>query len=144
VGYYCDDWDHINWRDADPDCVHEIKLPVQKESEVKEKYYFMRDPDNRPIVTVCLLQQHNCLGMGIAICSETDNPSKQKGRNISYGRAFGALKKRKSSQPILRGKAWSAISQVDFEPITLLKSNFYTPPYHYLTEREKKILDVRG
>jgi hypothetical protein len=82
--------------------------------------------------------------MGIAICSETDNPSKQKGRNISYGRAFGALKKRKSSQPILRGKAWSAISQVDFEPITLLKSNFYTPPYHFLTEREKKILDVRG
>jgi hypothetical protein len=61
-------------------------------------FYYLRDDDNRPTVTVCLRRwghatysRDTFITRGIAICSERDMPSKKIGRSIAEGRAFKAL-----------------------------------------------------
>ena len=56
-------------------------------------FYYLRDKEKRPLVTVCL----HCIGKkyyrGVAICSPKDSPIKRIGRNIAYGRAMQAVKR---------------------------------------------------
>ena len=58
----------------------------------KSKYYYCRDSNNRPVVTVCLLQANGDISRGVAICSLSDNPCKKTGRKISRDRAVYAMK----------------------------------------------------
>ena len=55
------------------------------------KYRYIRDEKKRPMVTMCLIEHGDSYSMGVAICSEKDNPAKKIGRGISYGRAMKAL-----------------------------------------------------
>ena len=56
-------------------------------------FYYLRDKNKRPLVTICL----HCIGdkyyRGVAICSPKDSPVKRVGRNIAFGRALQAVKK---------------------------------------------------
>ena len=51
-------------------------------------FYYLRDKNKRPLVTICL----HCIGdkyyRGVAICSPKDSPVKRVGRNIAFGRAL--------------------------------------------------------
>lgn len=64
---------------------------------LQTKFYYLRDPKNRPVVTVCLMQAANAhyqepwLARGIAICSPNDNPCKKTGRALARKRALAAL-----------------------------------------------------
>lgn len=62
---------------------------------MKEYYYYERDENNRPIVTVCLLQPDinnpNAFARGVAICNDCESPIKKRGRAIAKGRALKAI-----------------------------------------------------
>lgn len=64
----------------------------------QERYYYIRDnvktaPDGlgRPIITVCLIEDHGMVARGIAVCSNLDQPCKKTGRTIAKKRAVYAL-----------------------------------------------------
>lgn len=59
----------------------------------KTYFYYLRDKDRRPLVTVCLHCVGNRYYRGVAICSPKDSPIKRVGRNIAFGRALQAVKK---------------------------------------------------
>jgi hypothetical protein len=56
------------------------------------RFYYIRDDENKPRVTVCLYQYSDCRSptRGIALCSPVDNPCKKTGRAIALGRAMKA------------------------------------------------------
>ena len=83
-----------------------------------KKFVYLRDKENRPIVTICLLRDkaNNMFGKGVSICSDMDYPIKKKGRSIAYERAFTALITQKSSLPILRKDVKNIIERcLEFE-----------------------------
>ena len=102
------------------------------------KYYYFRDTQNKPRITVCLLKVGGQTARGIAICSMLDNPCKTTGRNIAKGRAHKAMFAEESSCPINRKTAfdvaYDAFGEIYFESI--YKST-YAP---LLTDFERKLL----
>lgn len=62
------------------------------------KYYYVRDsiksdPNGlgRPVITVCLIEDHGVIARGISVCSNLDQPCKKTGRAIAKTRAKHAL-----------------------------------------------------
>ena len=68
-------------------------------------FYYLRDNQNRPLITVCLHKINGAICRGIAICSDKDNPSKKTGKTIAFGRAMRARKSKKESEIINRKEA---------------------------------------
>ena len=59
---------------------------------MKHTFYYLRDNEKRPLVTVCLAYgKKGYKARGIAICSDKDQPSKKTGRAIAKGRARSAF-----------------------------------------------------
>lgn len=54
-------------------------------------FYYIKDKENKPVITVCLIQDGSKWSRGIAICSKKDIPNKKIGRAIAEGRAQKAL-----------------------------------------------------
>lgn len=54
---------------------------------MEEKYYYIRDRHNKPVITVCLLKKDGFTSRGVSVCSPDDNPSKKIGREIALSRA---------------------------------------------------------
>lgn len=66
--------------------------------ELVEKYYYIRDFDNSPKITLCQLEIKNTrelCSLGVAVCSRKDFPNKKIGKEIARGRAVKNLIKRK-------------------------------------------------
>ena len=74
-----------------------------------EAYYYYRDTEKKPIITVCLLKAEQAIGKGIAICSDLDSPCKRTGRQIAKGRAIQALVHRITTQPVNRIEALTVL-----------------------------------
>lgn len=72
-----------------------------------EKFYYIRDKENKPRITVCFLKDESTgdFARGVAICSKRDNPCKRTGRNIARGRAIWALKNMGSNCLVKRREA---------------------------------------
>lgn len=75
----------------------------------EEKYYYIRDIDNRPIVTVCLIKESNNIARGVAICSKQDQPCKAVGRKIAKARASYALNSQGVNLEIRRIKRFLSV-----------------------------------
>jgi len=96
---------------------------------MKEIYYYIRDSKNRPMVTVCLLEEINYSNLttayakGIALCSEKDIPCKKVGRKIAKERAVyalfkkrdGCITKRKEARKVLPFKSSYMPLLTDYE-----------------------------
>lgn len=88
-----------------------------------EKYYYIRDPENRPFVTICLLKNLNGIGRGIAICSNKDQPCKKTGRRIAKTRAVRAVASKQHSLNINRREhnfpvaSFFGAYKADFNPV---------------------------
>ena len=50
-------------------------------------YYYNRDEQQRPIITVCFITDGVRHARGIAYCSVNDNPCKTTGRKLAWSRA---------------------------------------------------------
>ena len=71
---------------------------------MKEIYYYYRDKNNRPVVTVCLIvgkRNRKLVALGISICSPKDNPCKEIGRYYARERAIKAFVDKNSFDPIV-------------------------------------------
>jgi len=82
---------------------------------MKEKFYYHRDRENKPRVTVCVMESDvgNPIVQGVALCSWKDNPRKATGRAIARGRALKALYHLESNDRILRDEAISVLTECD-------------------------------
>ena len=112
------------------------------------KYYYIRDniksdPDGlgRPIITVCLIEDHDIIARGLAICSDLDQPCKKVGRAIALGRACYALASTKSGLEVKRKKLpWLNIVLLNTFGVGSLKSCFNPS----LTPYERKLFRITG
>lgn len=107
-------------------------MKKRREERMKEYYYYIRDKENRPIVTVCLLifGDDKTVARGMAFCCPKDIPCKKVGRKIAlerakYSAAFGRCGCR-------------ITSRLDFQHS--LKYDFKSYYKPMLTEQENKIL----
>ena len=76
---------------------------------MNQKFYYLRDCNNRPIVTVCLMRKKGNYARGVSICSLKDNPNKKTGRNIAKGMATKALKRKMNSEMMARAEVWAVL-----------------------------------
>lgn len=115
---------------------------MTKEVLMRELYYYLRDPKNRPVVTVCLLIDGTQIARGVAICSNRDVPYKKRGRGIAKARALYALALRGSpdvgsSIPGLRINRREAISRFnDIDDLAYLRfKSWRNPPLEPFEQR---------
>jgi len=108
---------------------------------VKEIYYYERDQEKRPVVTVCVVQQNDEVARGVAICSPKDVTCKATGRKIAKHRAVYALNCQTTALPVGRDEA-AAVSrivhgnQADFHQF---KADFNPD----LTDYERELLEKK-
>jgi len=110
---------------------------------MKEFYYYARDNKNRPVVTVCLLQDDGNVARGVAICSLKDGPNKAEGRKIARKRASAALhsKGRCDCGKVERSEPVDIFWGVSCPfPHHLLRKAVFNPE---LTEFEREILKIK-
>ena len=76
-------------------------------------YYYLRDTQGKPVVTVCVVRKDSYFARGVAICSKADQPVKKVGRTIARNRALWAIHNGKSKTLICSDAAIEAIDDVD-------------------------------
>ena len=115
---------------------------------MKKWFYYFRDANNNPVITVCLTKNISGeVSRGIAICSDKDNFRKKDtmtssgGRSIAYKRAIKALIVKETSLPIKSKRALSIINKSNFDIVDGNGNQFlYKSVYHtVLTKFEKKL-----
>lgn len=103
---------------------------------MREKYYYLRDIQNKPIITVCLVKEGQNIARGLAICSEIDPLCKAKGRAIARNRAIHALRSKINSLRIRRAELVEAAYFFSIpEPFYKSSAN------PILTNREKNLFE---
>jgi len=110
------------------------------EEEAKYFYYY-RDKNKAPRITVCLLITDKGISRGVAICSKKDRPNKSLGRSIAYGRAKKAQDcyYHYKGGVILRGEVVDLIEHCNATDILSHKS-VQLHDRRLLTDYEKKIV----
>jgi len=114
---------------------------------MKEYYYYFRDENKAPRLTVCLLKDGKYIARGVAICSERDPVNKAKGRTIAKGRAVKALKRKKSDfdgSQVVRSEAYHQMYRCTEHIPFFFKSTFHFPGSSLsnieFTEFERRLL----
>lgn len=79
---------------------------------MKEKYYYLRDKERKPLITVCLLYVSGHIARGVAICSPSDNPEKREGRRIAFKKAEKAFLEKTQTEPVIREEPIEVINRV--------------------------------
>lgn len=76
---------------------------------MKEYYYYLRNGESRPVMTICLLTSDDGVdvGRGVSICSLCDTFCKRVGRAKARGRAVQALVRKATGNPVTRAEAWA-------------------------------------
>lgn len=73
-------------------------------------YYYMRDKNSRPVITICIASFNGKYARGISICSPFEMPIKKEGRKIARKRALKAMFNEYTGDEINRTEACLAIS----------------------------------
>ena len=95
---------------------------------MKEIFYFIRDKDHKPVISVCLLLTTGESPMkvgarGVAICSDRDTPCSKlnahqsNGPGIARRRAWKVWKAGKDMYEIKREKAFSVLNKIPAENV---------------------------
>ena len=103
------------------------------------KFYYYRDKENKPRVTVCLLDVNGDRGVGMSVCSLLDNPCKKIGRKIARIRAVHALVSKSNNCESFTDGALEALFKTDYfddHSMPVFKSAYNPPP----TQREINII----
>jgi len=95
---------------------------------MKKRFYYFRDKNRAPIVTVCLLADGTETARGAAVCSAKDQPCKKTGRRIALARARKAIGTKKSDRALL-----------EHDPLTVSTKAIYNPQ---LSSFEERILGI--
>jgi len=106
----------------------------------KRRFYYFRDKDNHPRITVCVIQdpKSKIYCRGLSLCSFMDATEKEFGRDMAEDRAIQAFKTQKHSEKMTRvetDKIVGSILKFGNELISAYKSVYDT----LLTEFETKL-----
>jgi len=154
--------------DGEDNCVKEVELtknPLHDKNESDTFYYYLRDKSDlsikdkkkkgRPVITVCLIADKNrrTIVRGVSICSPRDNPCKEKGRRIAYGRALWAAVDPMRSNPVVRKEASTVLfcagivssnvdkaSYVDHDDLTIKEKNILFPIGHVFPKAKEGLI----
>ena len=100
---------------------------------MKKWFYYFRDGESKPMVTVCIIEDLGVIARGISICSTGDNVVKKDyktedgelvvgGRTIAIARALEALTTKLDSMPILKQEVHEVLDECGFDLETNCKS----------------------
>ena len=89
---------------------------------MKTFFYYLRDGEGRPVITVCLMDDGVQFARGVAICSLKDNPMKKIGRGIAYERALHGFVTRSTGLVVNRDEARIVQQRVAMNPPFAYKS----------------------
>ena len=78
----------------------------------KSWFYYLRDGNKQPRVTVCLMKTNGVITRGVSLCSHLDVLKKNKGKSKAAGRAIKALLKKENALPINRPEAIRVLASV--------------------------------
>ena len=84
---------------------------------MKAYYYYLRDINNTPRLTRCILKDKSSIAIGTSLCGYSDFPNKKDGRSRAFGRALAALKHKKNLFPILREEAQDILMDVSADEL---------------------------
>ena len=104
---------------------------------MSEKFYFYygRDNQNSPLVTVCLYKKDDKVTRGVAICSEKDLPNKKKGKSIAKDRAIKAMINHCSSNTVIsRDRAWKQLCKCNLSYLDYRPHSNYFPVFSKFEE----------
>jgi len=125
---------------------------------MKEVFYFIRDKDHKPVISVCLLLTTDgtptfIVARGVAICSDKDTPCtklhahQSNGPGIARRRAWKAWKSGGDKHGIHREEAFKILDRVRFNNSEIWKDilfprMFTCKAFHYpiLSPKETRIL----
>jgi len=94
---------------------------------MNEKYYYLRNTKNEPVVTVCILKEEAKFARGVAVCSDKDISCKRIGRAIAKGRAKKAFRESGSSALVRRGIARDILHSVGISSYWNSYKSHYLP-----------------
>lgn len=74
------------------------------------QHFYIMGTDGNPVpkITVCYIRTETDTSVGMAICSLTDNHSKERGRRLAHGRALAAQAGKES--PVIREEARTVLA----------------------------------
>ena len=104
-------------------------------------WYYYRDSDNLPLVTVYIVADliEGDYARGITICGFDDNPNKEEGKYWARRYALDALKEKGDSKPINRDYVKIILDTTeDFPEEFYNYKSWYLPD---LTDREKSLFE---
>lgn len=115
---------------------------------MKEYYYYLRDEDNHPRITVCLIAIPKIGGhyfhRGISLCSMDEKKiDKKYGRKKARSRALHAYYAGKDTMPIENPKAIDIVIRTEDKSIfrsTFGRGDFKSQHLVKLTEFERKLV----
>jgi hypothetical protein len=108
---------------------------------MKYFYYYLRDEDKKPVVTVCLGYENGEHARGVAICSLEDSPNKKVGRRIARAKMLKAFGRKRTDDPCLRYECYAALDQLSRPNPELNQVAGYKSAYvPTLTDFEKKLI----
>ena len=108
----------------------------------KVYYYYERDRESRPIITKCILVKGGEIALGVAVCSEKDQPNKVAGRKIAYGRAKYALNVKKNVLPIETDRVHNVQANTSRGVFEDWKGLYFGTTTSNLTIFEKRLLRI--
>lgn len=105
---------------------------------LKINSYYLRDTNNHPVVTVCVMKYKERTARGVSICNtKEDNIDKKYGRNLARKRAFFALSDRKTGLGIRRRSVFLTLN------FNILDEWFFKSEYNpELTKFERQLLKI--
>jgi hypothetical protein len=103
---------------------------------MKKYFYFERDKDNNPVITVCLIEFDGVYSRGWSICSLKETPVKKDGKRRALARASAANFSKKNSMPVSRVEATDVLRRV----ISVMDPDFKSEYNVELTEKELAIV----
>lgn len=124
------------------------ELPLSgpgRKSKYEKRYYYLRDTNGHPLVTICLLSNiaKGRFARGVAICSPSENVRKPRGKGKALKRALDAAQKLMTSGPIRREEALETLHRTHAfkvsPEITMCKSTFMSTE-DSLTNYEKRLI----
>ena len=86
-----------------------------------KRFYYYRDEDKHPRITVCVIEKDGAYHRGVAICAPDDRVIKSKGRVRASGRVDQALHHQKSIWKSVREDVWDMLLElIEEETWTLI------------------------
>lgn len=78
-------------------------------------FYYCRNTENKPVISVCIVERGDEFARGVSICSPSDIPMKKTGRKIARDRALKALHNNYDFGLINRAEALYILDEIEVD-----------------------------